>query len=141
MLFDIFFKKEEEVPQSSSRKLDDFDRHLELTLKIGETYKKRVSDPDAIQKTVDLCFKQIALSEKSKQAWIKEDKEIGILESTLPMHKGYTQLCIILEKDKKFNEVIAFANKAKDQGWNGDWDKRISRCRKKIIINKKHDKY
>ncbi len=46
------------------------------------------------------------------------------------MHVGYKQLCIIMEKQKNFGEVIRLANIAKAQGWKGDWDRRIEKCEK-----------
>ena len=48
------------------------------------------------------------------------------------MHVRYKQLCIIMEKQKNFEEVIRLSRIAEEQGWNGDWDKRIEKCKKKM---------
>ncbi|WP_439830575.1 hypothetical protein, partial [Aeromonas caviae] len=46
---------------------------------------------------------------------------------------GYQQLSIIMEKLSDYQKVIAICNEAKNEGWSGDWDKRIERCTKKQI--------
>jgi hypothetical protein len=45
---------------------------------------------------------------------------------------GYQQLAIILEKDGILEEAVALCQQALDGGWNGDWEKRIARCRERI---------
>jgi len=55
----------------------------------------------------------------------------------LPEHVGYKQLCIIMEKQKNYDEVIRLSKIAKEQGWSGDWDRRIEKCKKKIENIKK----
>ena len=50
----------------------------------------------------------------------------------LPGHVGYKQLCIIMEKQKNYEEVSRLSKIAKEQGWSGDWDRRIEKCKKKI---------
>ncbi len=112
------------------RKRNAFDVHLELTWKIEETYRDRDSDPTALQKTIDCCWTQIMIADEAKQSWLKEFGAIGV-HHLLPTHKGYEQLCIIFEKQKRFNEAIKLATQAKAQGWDGDWAKRIERCRNK----------
>lgn len=121
----------------SDRKKDAFDIHLELSWKIESMYKERDTDPDAIKKTIDYCKIQIAIAEEAKNAWIKECDNLGDKYHLMPTHKGYDQLCIILEKEKKFNEVISLATQAKIQGWAGDWDKRIDRCKTKLETSAK----
>lgn len=41
------------------------------------------------------------------------------------------QYLIYLEKNKKYDECISFANSFKEQGWRNDFEKRIDRCTKK----------
>jgi hypothetical protein len=50
----------------------------------------------------------------------------------LPAHRGYQQLSIILEKRANFREVIVLCARAQKEGWSGDWEQRIERCRKKM---------
>jgi len=76
---------------------------------------------------INACMNQIEISEKAK---IEFEKEIYI--DQLPSHKGFKQLAIILEKEKKFNEAIKICQKAITEGWNGDWNYRIERMNKKL---------
>lgn len=55
---------------------------------------------------------------------------------TAPTHPGYTNMAILLEKEKNYSEAIRISKRAKDQGWNGDWDKRIARCEAKLEKDK-----
>jgi len=41
-------------------------------------------------------------------------------------------LAIIKYKQERYKEVIELCKKAKKQGWNGNWDKRIERARKRL---------
>lgn len=83
--------------------------------------------PGYLEKAIEACNQQIALGTKAAEAFRREYKD-----APLPSHKGYQQLAIILEKQGKFNETIELCQKAEKQGWAGDWEKRIERCRKKI---------
>jgi hypothetical protein len=74
---------------------------------------------------IEACKQQIAVSEKAKIAFLKE-------YCSLPSHEGYKQLCIIMEKQKNYDEVIRLSKIAKGQGWVGDWDKRIEKCEKRL---------
>jgi len=48
---------------------------------------------------------------------------------------GYDYLVIILEKRKEYSEVIRLCTEAKNQGWEGNWDQRIDRCKKRLLKN------
>ena len=87
-------------------------------------YRNRDDDASALSLAIEACKQQIAISEKAKREFLKE------YNAPLPMHVGYKQLCIIMEKQKNFGEVIRLANIAKAQGWKGDWDRRIEKCEK-----------
>jgi len=39
---------------------------------------------------------------------------------------------IIFKKQEKYQEVIELCQQAKEQGWTGDWDKRIADAMKKL---------
>jgi hypothetical protein len=80
----------------------------------------------SLQEAIDACLKQIELSDKAKEVFVKK-------YHLLPRHEGYDQLCIIYEKQKKYNEVIELAKQAKRQDWKGEWDDRIDRCNKKLL--------
>ena len=44
---------------------------------------------------------------------------------------GYTYLTGVYEVEGSFDAAIRLAEEAERQGWAGDWDKRIVRCRRK----------
>lgn len=49
----------------------------------------------------------------------------------LPEHRGFVRLAVDDEKAGRFDEAIAWCARAQAEGWAGDWDKRIERCRNK----------
>ncbi len=118
-----FLKKAEELIKSEGSVLD---AHFLYGRKIEIYYKDR-NKPGYLEKAIEACNQQIALAEKAAEAFRREYKE-----SSLLAHKGYKQLAIILEKQKKCKETIELCEKARKQGWTGDWAKRIERCRKKV---------
>jgi len=119
-------KKAEEL---ISDKIPVLDLHFLYQSKIELYYRNRENDEFALSLAIEACKQQISISEKAKEAFAKE---MGFVGRPLPMHVGYTQLCIIMEKQKNFEEVIRLSRIAKEQGWNGDWDKRIEKCKNKM---------
>ncbi|MEI6587807.1 MAG: hypothetical protein WCO05_02565 [Candidatus Moraniibacteriota bacterium] len=113
---------------------DIINLHFFYPTKMKLFYKDRDNDPASLQISIDSALKQIEISEKSAIAFKKE-----YLNSQLPAHEGYSQLCIILEKQGRFDETIGYAKQAEKQGWNGDWNNRITRCQKKMIKYKENN--
>lgn len=101
--------------------------HFFYPTKMDLFYKDRDSNPESLQIAIESALKQVEIADKAATAFKKEYPG-----SPLPTHKGYSQLCIILEKQEKVDESIKYAQQAKAQGWNGDWDNRITRCQKKM---------
>jgi hypothetical protein len=102
--------------------------HFFYSTKMKLFYKSRDTNPQALQIAIESCENQISIAEKVGEVFRKMWGE------PIPTHEGYEQLCIIFEKQKKFEQVIEIAGHAKRQGWSGDWDKRIERCHKKLSI-------
>lgn len=48
-----------------------------------------------------------------------------------PTHYGFKQLAIILEKQKRFAEAIEVVEEAQRQAWDGDWQNRLERLRRR----------
>lgn len=88
-------------------------------------YKNREVDNN-LNIVIDLLKKKILISEQVKIAMIKE---YGV---PLPSHYGYKQLSIIYEKNKNYSEALSLCKTALNEGWNGDWDKRITRLENKL---------
>jgi len=115
-------EKAEELIHPSVKPLDI---HFFYQSKIVIFYKDR-DKPGGLEKAVCACRQQIDYAPKAAKAFMKEYKGEAI-----PGHKGYEQLAIILEKEKKFSEAVEVCTQAMEQGWSGDWEKRIERCNKK----------
>lgn len=123
-------RKAEELAETESSILD---AHFLYGQKLAIYYKDR-EKAGCLEKAVQACNQQIAIGEKAAEAFRKE------FNDPLPSHMGYKQLAIILEKQGDFDKTIVLCQKAHGQGWAGDWEKRIDRCRKKIrqtMINKR----
>ena len=120
----IGYKLIEKAETSISNKTPVMDRHFLYQAKMEIYYRNRDMDNFALSSAIEACKQQIALSTKAKQAFMKQWGQI-------PSHAGYKQLCIIMEKQKNYDEVIHLASEAKKQGWTGDWEKRIEKCTKK----------
>ena len=131
-----WFKKSEyrhigyEIIRKAEELLDEtiplIDTHFLYHAKIELYYRNRDVDNYALSKAIDGCNQQIMISEKAIIAFQNED------DAPLPGHTGFKQLCIIKEKQKDYISVIKIAEMAMKQGWSGDWEKRINRCRKKM---------
>jgi len=120
-------KLSESFDNSSSKNCKNIlDEHFLQSQNI-ETYYKKREIPAFMDKTIEACKKQIAIADEAVKAFKEEYND-----DFLPSHKGYKQLAIIYEKQKKYEAAIALCKKAKEQGWMGDWEKRIERCTKKL---------
>lgn len=111
------------------------DLHYLYHTTIEVAYQQRNEHPEALNLAVEACQKQIAIARQSAKMFKDEMSEAErqrTFGAQLPAHAGYTQLCIIYEKEKRYSEIIQLAHKAKEEGWAGDWDKRIARCQNRL---------
>lgn len=122
--------KAEEIGQS-----DTLDLHFTYQGMIQLYYRRRDVEPNALDKAIEACKKQIALAPKAAKEFRREYPG-----NPLPAHIGYTQLAIILEKQKEYAEAIHLCKQAQSQGWNEDWKKRIERCQAKLDKTAAHGK-
>lgn len=122
-----------EKAEALSKDAPILDAHFVYQAKIEIYYRFRDVDNFALEKSIEACRQQIGISNKAADAFREEYND-----QALPFHVGYQQLSIILEKKLNFNEAESICKKALEQGWNGDWQNRISRYHKKK--NKKIDK-
>jgi len=103
------------------------DTHFLYGCFIEHYYKKRSVDIKFYDLAKQYCLKQIAISKIVKIAFLSDPAF-----STLPRHKGYEQLAIILEKEKDYTGSLMLCFEAKEIGWNTDWDKRILNLERKL---------
>ena len=106
------------------------DRHFLYGCFIEHYYKKRNIDFRFYDLAKQYCMKQISISQEAKGGFLSDDPPFP----NLPRHKGYEQLAIILEKEKKYNDALSLCLEAKEIGWNTDWDKRILALEKKMSL-------
>lgn len=113
--------KAEEVVDDQTPVLD---RHFLYGNMIKLYYKDRTEKMD---KAIEACRKQIEMGQEAAAAFKANDRF-----SIVPSHPGFHQLAIVLEKRGDLEEVIELCQRADQQGWAGDWERRIERCRKKL---------
>ena len=111
------------VDRQESETGSAIDRHYIYYHMIRVYYRDR--DENALALAIQACEKQIALA---PQAICDGSKEWG---DVLPAHPGFQQLAIILERNKDYEGAIRLSEEALQQGWSGDWEKRISRCKQR----------
>ena len=114
--------KAETLIDERSRALDI---HFLYGAKLDVCYKDRELSPNGLDIAIQACKQQIENAQAAVEAFKNEYGD------DLPSHKGYHQLAIILEKQKRYGEAISLCEKAGSQGWAGDWDTRIERCNKR----------
>jgi hypothetical protein len=100
------------------------DRHFALQALAQAAYRLREVHPEALEDAEAACREQILLADVAGPA-LRD--EFG----SKPSHHGYKQLSIILEKQKRYGEALEVVEQARDQGWDGDWDKRAERLSRK----------
>jgi hypothetical protein len=103
----------------------DISWSLDWIIKLN--YYVRDTVPGALDLVIAACKHQIALAPLVADTLKKEH-----FYRTLHKHEGYYRYTIILEKNHEYPEVIRLCEEAKKQGWEGDWDKRIERCSKRL---------
>lgn len=121
---------------------EDEQRHCELLDKLAEDERLRPFREDPLLKWwFDLTVKleNAPASEESaiaREMISRSGAVADLLRKAYParplaIHHGFKRLAIDAEKAGNHAEAIVLCERAKIEGWNGDWDKRIERCRNK----------
>lgn len=122
---------------------DVFSRHLALGGMMKIYYRHR-DNPEHFARAVECAWSQIAMQEDAMKAWLEQEANrhthlrlhnpdyVAPSPSPPPSHPGYRQMAIILEKEKRFHEALDLVVEAQAAGWQGDWEKRAERLRKKL---------
>jgi tetratricopeptide (TPR) repeat protein len=97
--------------------------HFYYITKIKVYYRNRDLVEGAFDMAVESCENMIKIA-----------KQVLEVDSMVhgASHPGYEQLAIILHKQGKYEDVIKLCKQAKSEKWNGDWDSRIERAKKKL---------
>jgi hypothetical protein len=102
-------------------------RHKNLDKLMRHYYMRKEKDPSGLTKAIIAAQMQISLAEDVRRLFKEEHGK-----APLPPHSGYELLCVIREKQRQYEDVIALAEEAQRQGWEHDWKVRIERCRRKL---------
>lgn len=117
--------KAQELNHDNGNIKNVLDEHFTLSEMIPVYYRDRDSQKGMFEKTIDACRQLISLAPQAVKAFLEEYPG-----QALPSHRGYEQLSIILKKQEKTEEAITVCNQALQQGWAGDWEKRIERYKR-----------
>ncbi len=118
--------RDEGVKQATSKK-EWLDLHFLYQNVVKFYYRRRELDDVSLDRAIEACLKQIELAPKAAKSLLAQP-----YFDELPNHHGYKQLAIIREKAEDYTHAIELSKQAMEQGWNGDWEKRIERCQKKM---------
>ena len=99
------------------------DQHFTLNNLIKVYYRDRANDALSLDLAIGACEKQIALAPLAAEMFKREERM-----ETLPAHRGFEQLAIIREREGDYGEVVRLSSEALQQGWSGNWERRIARC-------------
>lgn len=103
------------------------DLHFTLMHKMTLHYKDRDNHEDALNCAISCCIRMIEIAPK-----VAAEMKREYPTRPLPTHPGFQQLTIIYDKQGRIQEAIDLCEEAMRQEWNGDWDKRIARYKKKL---------
>lgn len=113
--------------ESLSDEIPLMDFHFLYHQLIKTHYSNRNNDQKSFDKSIKACEQQIEIASQVAKAFKEELKN-----DFMPFHTGYNQLVIVKEKEKKYQAVIDLCTKAQKEGWSGDWEHRIERCKRKL---------
>jgi len=93
---------------------------------VVEIYWKNKNDTESWDNAKIYCNSMIEKS-KSTSEFIK-----NVAGYSLPEHIGYKRMIRILEREKDFEQIVKLCEKAKSEGWKGEWDVFIAKAKQKL---------
>jgi tetratricopeptide (TPR) repeat protein len=111
---------------------DFFKQHLALNSVAELAYRNRENSKDDYDLAIECWETQVAIAEEM-MLYLKNSHIQSCINSKTerrfhaPSHPGFERLSIVAAKEGRFKDAIKLCKTAKNQGWNGDWDKRIAR--------------
>ncbi|MGQ4533373.1 hypothetical protein ACUIAC_08865 [Dermabacteraceae bacterium P13138] len=118
-----------------------FSKHLALGA-LAEIYYRFREDPLLLERCKAAARLQVEMQSEAMKAHIRQEKRLaspGRKNQTIiyPGHRGFKRLAIILEKEKRYDDALELLEEAANSKWDGDWDKRIERIKKKARSQKR----
>ncbi|MBV9468008.1 MAG: hypothetical protein JO316_02455 [Abitibacteriaceae bacterium] len=102
--------------------------HYTYQVMIQIYYRDR-HDPTSLAVAMEACKKMIALAPQAAEAFQRE-----FPQRPLPRHYGFNLLSLLQDRRRNYHDVIRLCQMAFDQGWDGDWQRRIDASRVKLRI-------
>ena len=110
----------------ASDETDVLDRHCLLS-EVIRIYSRQGKQEPYRSRALDACRQQVAISGEAAVAW-----RMNYAGFPMPSHQGLERLSILLERQGEYEDAIQLCTKALNEGWPGDWEKRIARCRRSV---------
>jgi len=101
--------------------------HFAYQERIQLNYRWRKENGGALDAAISACQQQIAISPRAADAFRSEYPG-----QALPMHTGYEQLAIVLEKQGRLDEALTLCREAMARRWAGTWEDRIARVARRV---------
>lgn len=137
----IALYKQREKPGYMEKTIQACIRQINISKDVSQLFRKGGYILDIHQKNIDKQKNEIVNMVKQfpdMKNTLQKSLDSFITATTakpqnkLPEHTGFKQLCIIYEKQGKYEDAIKYAEMAKIEGWNGDWDNRLRKIKKKM---------
>ncbi|HOK08858.1 MAG TPA: hypothetical protein PLT82_12725 [Candidatus Hydrogenedens sp.] len=124
-------KVEKDIDEMEAENI--LDKFYALEELISNYIEEQKYDPDTkVALLVIASKKQIEISKQVKEHLQKNSPGLP-----LPAHIGYITLSDIRERQGIYEECIIICQQALEEGWTGDWQIRLNRCRKTSMIKKR----
>jgi hypothetical protein len=102
--------------------------HFTYQAIMEHAYKQR-EDSAWLDVTIWAAEQQVAIAPQTAAAM---RRTYG--SEQLPKHTGFERLAILADKARNDTEVIRISEAAMSEGWNGDWERRIAKARKRSVV-------
>lgn len=121
--------------EQQDKKLAPMQAYEHSLAKAKECYKNRQA-PEMLQRATELLESCLPLTRSALKAFKCYDLSLGNGDSPR-WGEAFIQLAIIYEKGGRLKDAIEVCQSARDAGWGGDWEHRLTRLKRKEEKHKK----
>lgn len=115
-----------EAEQQPNLASSDLDLHFAFTNLVNLWMRSRKEDPDAEHHVMEICEKMLSIEETAAKECLIDWQQHGG-GSDLPTHVGFEAVCKLYAAYGQSDEAARFARQAQMRGWQGNWEKWISK--------------